>query len=460
MTRRRRSLLLAIQAGVAALALLVFLLNRDLALAQRPKETAGLTRWIAKHPADWIAASKLADDALDSELPSRVRVWNASHALASYLAPRRPNPNLGYVRAGMFHWYELSDAERRDVIAAAAPLLRDPKLFFVVYRPLWNLTGDLTIFRRANPGTIEAYESLRDLAVANGNFEQYRQLREIVRAKQLTNFIARAPELDPAELSNALPIKLYDTKDEPLMRRYLALLHERPLASAPANGNAFEPLLEYALEHDLTPLDGLETVIRSDATDDALRARLALQLDDRATATELEMTRTTRESRRWTRYFADRAVVEAQQHDAHLATAYVIRAAEGGMNAEALRAEMETAAILGNDAGAKRARAALANAYAKPGDWSGFCVPREICARASAVVYAASFALPLEVVQSDDVAPYVEIYVDDVLVEEGEVRGKRMFQIDLGDAPAFHRIDVRLANPRTRNQLERRVRLS
>ncbi|HYR29196.1 MAG TPA: hypothetical protein VEU30_12070, partial [Thermoanaerobaculia bacterium] len=66
-------------------------------------------------------------------------------------------------------------------------------------------------------------------------------------------------------------------------------------------------------------------------------------------------------------------------------------------------------------------------------------------------------ALTIENVQSDEVPPYVEIDVDDALVHEGAVENARQFTLADGGR---HRVEVRLANPRTRNRDQRRVRLS
>jgi hypothetical protein len=63
----------------------------------------------------------------------------------------------------------------------------------------------------------------------------------------------------------------------------------------------------------------------------------------------------------------------------------------------------------------------------------------------------------LSVAQSDEIAPYVELYVDDVLVNEGEVRDVKPLEVAAGGR---HRIEVRLVNRFTRNGTQRRVRLS
>jgi hypothetical protein len=88
--------------------------------------------------------------------------------------------------------------------------------------------------------------------------------------------------------------------------------------------------------------------------------------------------------------------------------------------------------------------------------WTGTCGNNEICTSAWRR-HQGPLQIALSVVQSDEVAPYVEIYVDGVLQAEGEVKEARTFTI--GSA-AGHSTEVRIVNPRTRNGIQRRLRLS
>jgi hypothetical protein len=95
-----------------------------------------------------------------------------------------------------------------------------------------------------------------------------------------------------------------------------------------------------------------------------------------------------------------------------------------------------------------------------PGAWIGTCGTTDLCSTVTATIEAArAIRLSLDVVQTDEVDPYVEIYVDDVRVAEGNVRGSRTFALPVREAGS-HRVEVRLANPQTRNGVQRRVRLS
>ena len=113
------------------------------------------------NPADEAALAKIVDSALDSDSPRRLELWHAAHEQIALLDPNRPTAASTFVRSGLFHWYELGDADRRSVIAAIEPLLRDPTFFDKMARPLFQLTGDFTILRRANPGTEGAMSNRR-----------------------------------------------------------------------------------------------------------------------------------------------------------------------------------------------------------------------------------------------------------------------------------------------------------
>lgn len=461
MTRRTAMNLLAVVCVLSTLLLLVFLSNRDLARDEpRPRDAQQLALWLTKHPADAIAAAELTDRALDASSPSRIELWHASRAMAKHLAPRRPNGDAAFLRGGLFHWYELDARNRHEVLAASEPFLRDPKVFPELHKALWSLTRDFALLRRANPGTSEALTTLRDLAITNGLFADFRAMREQLRGAQLAEFEQRAPDLAPEELANALPSTAFDARDLPLVKRYLGELHNRPLDAPPQRVDVVERITDFALRHGAEPLDGLEDLVRSESISDVLRARLALGLHAKDAATQIEMTRGVAGSAAWVPYFVERAVIEAEARDAHLAAAYLARAAAAGMTAEVLATEERVARLLGNDAVAARTRSLLLAQYAKPSDWAGLCSGGDLCTRGTSSLYAVSTTLNVATVQSDEVPPYVEIYIDDALTAEGEVRQTRAFDLQLGDAPQLHRVEVRLANPFTRNRLQRRVRLS
>ena len=65
-------------------------------------------------------------------------------------------------------------------------------------------------------------------------------------------------------------------------------------------------------------------------------------------------------------------------------------------------------------------------------------------------------AIVVAAVESDDVPPYVEIWVDGVLRDEGVVNLQRKFTVRLSGK---HALAVWLINPLTRNRLPRRARV-
>ena len=316
-----------------------------------PDDAHALALRFRAHPADWRAASALSERALDSRGPNRFALWRAAYDAGMRLAPHRDAPRMEFARAAFFHWTQLGAGDRRAALDALAPLLRDPGTFYRMARPLFDLTGDLSMLRRWNPGNADALVYLRNTAAMNGRFAEYRELRAEAPRQRLAEFRSALPRRTPEEIVDALPEPPYSTDDEPLLRDALAELQRRPLAEAPHQTARLAALDDYAHRH------GLEPGAAGTATG-------------------------------WQQLQSD---------------------------------------------GSVKGRA-----------W----IDRELRGPAS---------IAIERVHGDDVPPYVEVYVDDALAAEGEVAPSRVFRVSA--APGVHRIDVRIANPVTRNGDSRLVRV-
>jgi hypothetical protein len=427
MTRPVRQTVLTLIAVSSALLLVLFLANFDLTREpQRPDDLDGLAAWLARHPADWLAASAITDRSLDSErsLPQRVALWRGSHRLAMYLAPLRTNPTAGFVRAGLFHWYELGPADRKAVLDSAAPMLRDPSVFAALQRPLWELTHDLGYLRRSAPTTINALSMLRELALSSGDFAGYRELRAALRDRRMSDFRAKRGSATVAELIEILPQTITES-DEPLVRAILEEIDRRPF-DPQTMGGRIEDLALYAISHDAKPLTALAPLVdRVGKLSNPTRARLAVALGDRDAAMRVELTTSMVNTVEWIPYLLERAAFEDREGQPALAARYRLRAtvAEGP----------------------------AANV------WTNVCGTDELCSSVFRI-HDGPLQFQASVAQSDQIPPYLEVYVDDALVMEGEVRDERTFAVNA--APGPHRTEVRLVNRTMRNGTQRRVRLS
>lgn len=432
MTRLMRQTLLTSIAAASALLLLLFLANRELTRDPvRPDDLGELAAWLSHHPADWLAASAITDRSLDSALPlgRRVALWRSSHMLAAHLAPLRTNPTAGFVRAGLFHWYELGAAERRAVLAAAAPLLRDPAIFAALHRPLWELTHDLGYLQRSAPPTINALSMLRELAVSSGNFDAYRNLRAAMREGRMNEFRAKRSTVTVAELMAILPQPITES-DEPLVRAILEEIDRRPFDlqtfDLQNRGGRVEELALYAIRHDVKPLTALAPLIEHvGKLTNPTRARLALALGDRNAAMRVELTTGMVNAAEWGPYLLERASFEEREGQPALAARYRLRATVADRPAVNV--------------------------------WTNVCGVAELCSSVFRI-HDGPLHFRASVVQSDQIAPYLEVYLDDKLVMEGEVRDGKTFAVDA--APGPHRTEVRLVNRTMRNGAQRRVRLS
>lgn len=391
MTPTSRRLALAITAALTLTLLIVFLAKPSIARdAIRPREADALAHWIADHPADWLGASIMADRALDSNTEQRNELRLASYEHALRLAPRRPNATAAFIRGGLFHWYELGEADRNEVLRVTAPMLGDPVFFARMHQPLWNLTRDLAWLRAHAPHTEEAIIALRDLAATHGFFADYRELRSALARKRFQTFQAGKGKLTAVELILLMPIPI-TRDDETLVRGVLEALHHQPLEASDA-ARVHErgaDLAEFAIRNGITPLDGLEVLIETREVPAEKRARLARALGREDIARSI---------------------------------------------------------------GAREA--------VQSGQWLGTCGVNEICSVATTTMTAVKeITVDLAVVQTDEVPAYVEVYVDDERVAEGPVEDTRRFNVPVKTAGA-HRVELRLANPHTRNRIQRRLRLS
>jgi hypothetical protein len=357
-----------------------------------PSDPAALARRIRKHPADWRAASAMTEQALDARVPNRFALWHAARDLAVHLAPARQAPRIELVRAALFHWQELSPADRRAALETLGPLLRDPPMFFDMARPIFELTGDVGMLRRWNPGTEQTLSYVQNIAAINGRFADYRGLRDELARKRIADFHAKLPHLSPVDLIAALPPPPYSTTEEPLLREALAELHRRPLTEDPHRIAELDALVDYALRHRLEPLDGINSIVRiPGSASDLTRFRLANAF--------------------------------GMSPDA-----FTIRVGAKGPLTDPPRGEWQN----------------LDNGNVKGRSW----IDREMRGATSVTV---------ETVKSDEVPPYVEIYLDDARVAEGEVAKSQTFAIPA--SAGVHRLEVRVVNPSTRNATPRIVRV-
>jgi hypothetical protein len=236
-------------------------------------------------------------------------------------------------------------------------------------QPLFELTGELSILERARPRNENATALVISLALRNGLFDDYRKLRADLVREQLDNFAARARSTAPADLIAQLPDPPYRSDSEPLIVALLHELHRRPLDEAPAKPTVIDALIDYALRHNLGPLDGLELLThKPGAASDAIRTRLARKLGLNNLAAQIELG--SADPRRV-------PVVETE--------------------------------------------------------WQGLCGNEICYYAWRNVDADHAVSLTVETPQTDDVPAYAEVYVDDVRRSEGEVGLRRDFIVPVGN---------------------------
>jgi hypothetical protein len=161
----------------------------------------------------------------------------------------------------------------------------------------------------------------------------------------------------------------YHADSEPVIAALLDELHRRPLDEVPGKPTIIDALVDYALRHNLDPLDGLELIThRQGAASDATRIRLARKLGENNVAAQIELG--SADPRRV-------PVVESE--------------------------------------------------------WQGLCGSDVCYYGWRNIDAGHAIALNVETVETDNVPAYAELYVDDVLRGEGEVGARRDFIVPVGN---------------------------
>jgi hypothetical protein len=366
--RWTRPFLIIVAVSMAVAAAVFLLAPPEIGEVKTPPDARSLAARVARHPTDWGSASALAEVSLDSNQPNRFALWRAAYEHASQLAPERYDPATGFARAAFSHWTELSEADRREALDAYAPLLRNPDTFRRMAKPLFELTGDLPFLHRAGPPTADTIRGLINLALPNGLFADYRSLRQELQRKRIDEFSRQRGVSTPEELVAQFPKPPYHSDAEPLITGLLEELHRRPLDDDPGRTDVVEAIVDYALRHDIRPIDGLEVITRRPGSASvATRIKLAeaLGLNERAT----QMAMAANDPRR----------------------------------------------VPPNDF-----------------EWQGLCDNDVCTRAWRMIEAEHGIALTIETVHTDEVPAYAEIYVDDALRAEGEVGPKRDFAVPVG----------------------------
>ncbi|HEX3578963.1 MAG TPA: hypothetical protein VHY33_10405 [Thermoanaerobaculia bacterium] len=367
--RGARVFLIVVAMVMAGSALLFFVRPPEIGSPALPTGATALASRLARHPTDWEAATLLTEVSLDSPSDKRIQLWRAAYDDASHLAPERPGPASSFARAAFFHWQELSPKDRQDVLTVYAPLLADEARFARMAQPLFELTGDLTMLERSRPRNEYATGILISLALRNGLFEDYRKLREDLQRERLEDFTARARSSSPADLIAHFPDPPYRADSEPLIVALLDELHRRPLDEVPGRPVIIDSVVDYALRHNLEPLDGLELVThRQGAASDATRIRLARKLGENNVAAQIELA-----------------------------------------NADPRRLPVVES------------------------DWQELCGNNICYRAWRNIEANHAISLNIETAETDNVPAYAEVYVDDVRRGEGEVGAKRDFIVPVGN---------------------------
>ncbi|HUO84009.1 MAG TPA: hypothetical protein VM534_02755 [Thermoanaerobaculia bacterium] len=402
-------------------------------------------------PADRELYRRIAELALDIPDEGRFDLWRRSHRMTRHLAPEWPTAQSGFIRAGFLHWNGLGPADRGQVKSAAGRLIEQPEHFAQYWQAIWQATQDIDLFRRHAPGDADTHLILATLALRRGEFDEYRSLRNELPRRRANDLRSSPP---PGQVLDHLRKIRRIPSLHPLMKSDLAYLERNPPPARGLNPTDVADFLTYALEQALEPLGGFtEISFSEEALEPKLRARLAVALRKPSLADRIEKFGVAEGIEQWWEYRAERAISEIAQDNLLAAKAQISRVrAENQNQPSVLLARLLLAEAEEKQEDAARIEAEIENLAGIDGAdsrWSDLC-GREICRQTTGttlfLAHPATLALPLRVIETDSIAPWVEIALDGKLVREGAIEGSRTFIMSI-DARGLHRIEVRLMNP-------------
>ncbi len=443
------------------LSFLIVLLAALLLLTMRRPASADLTQpQIARKqlagaleasPADLEIYRQVSELALDLPDPSRVKLWRSSQDLTRVLAPHWPTVQTGFVRGAFLHWPELDPADRERVLDEAGRMLETPDLFAQYWQTIWMATHDIELFRQHAPEDADTRTTLLQLALRSGQFDQYRSIQKELaprRREDLTRADSAEKVLDHLVHTGQIPIL------RPMMKEDLLFLSERRPSGKGVDEQRIRAFVTYALDTGLGPLDGLSEIsFDQNIIDPPLRARLALELGHLSQADRLERFGAAEGSKGWSRYRAERALYEIGRGNLLDAEAVLSRTAPEDASDPWIRfARFQAAREEGQLEQALSIRQSLLSELG-PGSasrrWSRLC-DRELCRGVSTLeLFAAEpvqIAIPLHVLETDQIQPWVEISLDGRLVGQGPVENTRTARVTIR-RPGIHKIEVKLLNP-------------
>lgn len=419
-----------------------------------------LRRAISKSPADRFTISRIAEHAfeLGGEPAMSEKRWRLAAATLRHIAPAWSGGKVRVVRAGLFHWPELTEEGQKLLRSEAAALIREPAYFQELGLPLYRLTGDIRLVAENAPLEPTTFPRLLKSSLSAGRFEDYR----LVRARAPDHFARLREELirrnaSGDEFVRALLSMPLDVRMLPLMSSYLQDLEQKPPQAGLMHPDDLQKFFPWAIIHDLTPLAPLYTAVAEDPSiPRVLAARLALAAGKTAEARLIadEHGSSTR-SAEWAPFHFDVAAAALRQEDHRGALAALRNVAESERDSmRGLEIRQGIAALLGEAdvaAALARQRFGTYGISTAPARWRGLCEQQRVCDRRASVSFVADSAtdLTLAVAASaqQSIAAWVEIRDNGSLLMEGPVSTVTTFRAAVPAGEHF--IEVELMNPIT-----------
>jgi len=411
---------------------------------------------IENSPADRELLSLVAEQAFDIDLKpgaGEARWRLAALTLRSVAAGWLPG-KVRVLRAGLFHWPELSAAGRELMREEAQVLLQDQQHFEELALPLYRLNGDITFLLANSPRKANSYNRLVQMSLMAEKFEDYRLLRDKAPAhfEAVRKALLAAGSSGDEFLHTLLAMPLSDAMI-PVARAYLDVLAEHSPSGEGIDSEALSRFLNWAQRAEVGPIAPLFIgASLNPGVPPSLLARIALSAEEKDDALLIEAKAPATRSLEWSEFQLDLADYAVRKRDLPSARGALSKLPVDGTTTLRALAVRESVAQLAGQSGLAgdlaRERLERFGPESAPARWAGFCAGGALCGRSATVELTTKQQIEMTVTFAPEViangASWIELRDYGMLIAESEIGGITTLRSTI--PPGDHSFQIEVMN--------------
>ena len=458
----------AMAIGFAGIAILLSTRLREspAGAAVRP-DSRSLAAEISRSPADRDVLSRIAEQAFEVDLDPQTAetTWRLSAMTLRRIAPGWLAGKVRVVRAGLFHWPELSAKGRALLHEETAALLQDPVHFSELALPYYRLTGMVSLLVANAPMVPGAYRELMEMALSSGRFDHYREL-QLNAPRHFTRLRERfVRERKGDELFKTLLEIPKSNATVPVIREYLRALEDLPATHGAVSSDRLTPFVEWALAQKIGSLSAIHRSIAGDAAiQPALQARVALASGNEEAAALIEAQSAATRSDQWLPFHLDAAERSLEKKSVPAAMSSLAKVPDAALTSFRVLAVRASIARVSGDttlsADLEKERASKFGASSASRRWIGLC-EKAMCGREAALEFTSTKAIEAAILLSNDadssVGAWIELSDKSGVIASALVDETAELRATL--RPGDHELKLQLLNPVTGTGTRRKITL-